>query len=437
MRIDRSLLVGWSKLVSGNVAAGVLRLIGFVIAAQALDIAALGVIVLIEAYVRFVDGVFNFQSVNVLTRFLAEAKHQKDSLRFSGFVKAGFVIDGVTACVACAIAVASLPLVGPHVGVSGEWIGLAMAYALVILTRILGVTEAVLRCFDKFWAIGLRGTISAFLVVAGSLVAWSMNAGAAAFLAVWMIAEVIANVIFAAWTVAVLRRNGAADIWRADARKEIRAAPGFWSMLWQTNATFGVRLFSQEGDVLIAGALLGPAAAALLRAAKNLASMLGQLGRPLQQVASAPIAILWAEKNYRRILSYSGELSLYAVLGGGVITLFFVVFAKPTLSILFGADFVAASAVLVLLLFARSIYLSGVALLPTMITLEISDRFLLSVIIATAMFYIAIATLIGPLGLVGIGVAHVVFDAVWAATGWFWSFRKVLRLEQARSGVAA
>ena len=115
--MDRTLLAGWGKLVSTNAASGVLQFLGFAIAAQSLEVAALGVIVLIQAYVRVIDGVFNFQSVNVLTRFLAEADHHGDAGWFRGLVKAGLLVDGLTAVLACIIAIAVLPVAGVHVGI--------------------------------------------------------------------------------------------------------------------------------------------------------------------------------------------------------------------------------------------------------------------------------------------------------------------------------
>lgn len=416
--MNRALLTGWSKLASGNLASGLLQLAGFAIAAQALGAEALGVIVLIEAYSRFVDGMFNFQSVHVLTRFLAEADHRSDQTRFRGLVKAGLLIDVGTALIACALAIAALPLIGGLVGIPEQWITLAMIYALVIATRILGVTEAVLRCFDRFWAIGFRGAFQGALMVGGSAVAFWYDAEAQTFLAIWMISEIAANAAFLGWTLIVLRKKGVLGLWRAQSREAIRTSPGFWPILWQTNLTFGIRLLSQEADVLIAGALLGPAAAGLLRAAKNIAGFVSQFGRPLQQVASAPIARMWSEESYHAILAYAGRIAGFAAAAGVVVTAAFVVIGEPLLSIAFGAEFVSAAGVLVVLMLSRSAYLSGVTLLPTMLTLGLSHQFLLAVIISTAVFFVAIGVLVVPFGLMGIAWAHVAFDTVWPAIGW-------------------
>ena len=271
----------WSKLVSGNAANGVLQLAIFAIAAQALELAALGILILIQAYARVVDGVFNFQSVNVLTRFLAEAQEAGDEEKQRGLVKAGLVIDFGTAILAVVAAIIGLPLVAPIIGIEANWVPLAMVYCLVIATRAFGAIEASLRCFDRFGAIGLRPVVASLAILVGSLVAWATGSSAEAFLWAWLLGEAIANIVFLIWAIFSLRADGVGDIGSANAGAAIASSEGFWPILWQTNATFGIRMLSQEGDVIVAGAVLGPAAAGLLRAAKNLANLVGQLGQVL------------------------------------------------------------------------------------------------------------------------------------------------------------
>ncbi len=423
--MNRNLFAGWGKLVSNNVAAGVLQIIGFAIAAQALDIAVLGVIVLIQTYVRVVDGIFNFQSVNVLTRFLAEAQHTDDRTRFAGLVKAGLLVDGGAAALATVIAVVALPLIAPLVGIPAVWLGPTMAFALVILTRLFGASEASLRALDDFWSIGLRGTVQGVLLVAGSAVLWALGSGALAFLYLWLLSEVAANLWFQWHCWRVLRRNGIVGLRRARARAAIRSAPGFWPMLWQTNATLGLRLLSQDADVLVAGSVLGPGAASLLRAIKNCAAVVNQLGRPLQQVASAPLARLAVERRFAELLASARQLSLLA----GAVSLVFVLAAAlvgdQALALLYGAEYAAAQWPLVALLATASLYMFGIGVLPMVIALNKAGISLAATIIGSLVFFPLLFVLTGPLGLMGIALAHVGFNASWMATSWVLGLRAV------------
>lgn len=434
--MNHNLLSGWVKLVTSNAAAGALTLAGLAVTARALDLEEFGIIVILQAYVRVVDGLFNFQSVNVLTRFLAAAEHEEERARFRGLVKAGILVDGLTAMVATLVAVLVLPLIGTFLGVSSEWTPVALLYCLVILTRILGVSEAVLRCFNHFWAIGLRGTLSALLVLLCSLGAWWAEAGATTFLVIWLLAEAIGNIIFLAWTFIALRRHSVTGIRRARAWEAIRQSQGFWGMLWQTNVTFGIRILSQDADVVVAGAVLGPAAASLLRAAKSIAGLVSQFGRPLQQVVSAPLSRLSAKGKFSRMLRYSARISLLVGGGGLLLTLLVAFFADWALLLLFGETYVEAATITVILMFARAIYLTGVTLMPMMLAVNIGKEFLYSVIAGTAVFFIVMAASVGPLGLLGIAAAHVAFEVAWSITGWLWTYRRVSELKANRLSTA-
>lgn len=426
--MNRALLSGWTKLVGSNAASAVMQFAAFAIAARALDLAVLGMLVIIQTYVRVVDGLFNFQSVNVLTRFLAEAQEDGDDRRFAGLIKAGFLVDFGTAVLATVIAIIALPLLGPIFGITDEWTILAMQFSLVVLTRIFGVTEAALRCFDKFWSIGLRTTVNAAILLIGSAAAWYYGAGAKTFLYVWMGAEAAANVGFILWAVIVLRRRHPVPIASANAGEAIAASRQFWPMMWQTNATFAIRMFSQDADVLVAGSVLGPAAASLLRAAKSLSTLVGQAGRPLQQVASAPLSRMAAKSEYAALRSYSGQVCSLALLGGLAITLGMLLLGRDVLGLAFGPEFAAAYWVTVILFLSRSFYLGGVTLLPMMLALDIGGKFLRAVVIGTLAYAAILAFAVEPLGLVGIGLAHIGFELGWAASGWLMSLRKMRQL---------
>ncbi|WP_108786614.1 hypothetical protein [Erythrobacter sp. Alg231-14] len=426
----QKLLGAWSKLVGGNAANGVLQLAIFAVAAQALDLAALGVVILIQAYVRLVDGLLNFQSVNVLTNFMAEVQsdsgnsnggaNRRDTgnTRLRGLVKAGLLVDFGTAFAATVVAIVGLPFVAPWLGIGPEWVWLGVAYCAVIATRAFGAVEAGLRCFDRFGAIGLRPVVSSLVILVGSIAAWFMGAGAPTFLLIWLVGEAVANLAFLFWALLSLRGNGLGDLRSADARGAIAASHNFWPLMWQTNATFGIRMLSQEGDVILAGAILGPAAASLLRAAKNLANLVGQLGRPLQQIASAPIARLAAQGDGSGAVRYAGRIAAMACAGGLALAAIMFVMADPILTIAFGPEFGAAATITAILFGARALYLSGVTLMPLLIAFDNGARFLGSVIAGTAAFFIVLSTAIAPLGLIGVGLAHIAFEVVWSAYGW-------------------
>ncbi|MCL6249533.1 lipopolysaccharide biosynthesis protein [Altererythrobacter sp. KTW20L] len=416
--MSRTIFSGWTKLVGSNVVTAMLQLAAFAIVARALSLEALGLILVIQTYVRVVDLLLNFQSVSVLTRFLAEAHEQGNEARFAGLVKAGFVIDVGTALLAFAVTCASLPLIGPIFGIDGDWLPLATAYATVILTRTFGSGEAALRCYDRFWTIGLRPAIQAALLLAATTVAWVADAGPATFLWIWLVTEALANIAFICWSIFIVRSNNQRSLVSASARQAIAESPRFWASMWQINITSGIRMLSQDADLLVAASLVGPAAASLLKAAKSLASVIGQLSRPLQQVVSAPIARLRAQGSPSDMQSYAWRISLFAGMASFLFVAGSAVAGGLVLWLVYGLPFVEAHMALTLMMATAMLYMFGVTLLPLGLALDRPDISLVSTLAGTLAFALALAALVGPFGIEGIAIAHVILNAVWLAVGW-------------------
>lgn len=414
----RALLSGWVKLVSSNVLAALLQLAVFALCAQVLELAVLGMLVLIQTWAKVVEGLVNFQSVNVLSRFFAEADEQRDSARLRGLVKAGLLVDGACALAAALVAIALVPLAGEWFGLPLEWHMPAQIYALVLLTRVYGVTEAALRCFDRFWLIGLRPVAVAALMLAATVAAWLLGAEPTSYLYGWLAAEALVNLAFIARTLMELHRLGVTGIAQADARASLAQCPSFWRMLWHTNATFSIRMLSQDADVLVASSILGPAGAALLRAAKNVAAIVSQLGRPLQQVAAGPLARFVVAGNRHAAWSYSRRIAIAAGFGGLSIALAAVFLGEFGLTLAFGEPFAAANPAMVLLLGNASLYMFGIVLLPFGIALGRSDIALSTTLLGTITFAVLLALLAKPFGLQGIAWAHIGYNAVWLLSGW-------------------
>lgn len=421
----RQLLQGWSKLVGGNAANGVLQLAIFAIAAHALDLAMLGTLIVIQAYVRMIDGLLNFQSVSVLTNFLAQAQVRRDEAHIAGLMKVGLLVDFGTAGLASLVAIAGLPLIAPFIGLDAQWTMLAALFSCVIATRAFGALEAGLRCFDRFGAIGLRPVFVSVMVLIGTVWAWAAGGDAQVFLVVWLVGETLANLSFLGWAIVSLRRDGLTGLRRANAHAAVEKCPNFWQMMWQSNVTSGLRLLSQEGDIVIVSAVLGPVAVSLLRAAKNLANLVGQVGRPLQQIVSAQLSRLVAMNKQEAALAYAARMSMIAGGAALIISALGAVFGEFALAVFFGDAFRPAGAVLVMLLITAALFMFGIANMPLALALNRSDIALRSTLWGTVPYFFAMGLLIEPLGLLGVGVAHIAFNSTWMAFGWIVLRREV------------
>jgi len=414
----KGLLVGWSKLVSSNLLAAVPFLIANAIAARSLGISGFGQVAIILAYTKVVDGIFNFQSVNVLTRFLTEALEDKNTQTFRGLVKAGFLVDVLTAVFACGVAVTGILLLQKVIGIEEELVVYALLFCLIIPTRILGVTEAILRSFNKFWTIGFRQLLLAILVLFGWMVVAWKNYGPEAYLIVWFVAELMTNLWYIIRAFVALDGTSIPDVLKANAKAAIQKAEGFWKMLFQTNITFGIRLLSQDPDIVIVGAVFGSSAAGILRAAKDIANSAGQIGRPIQQVVSPEIVRHLQYAGPRAAVVYARQTAVMFAIPAALLAISSFWWSGHALAAIYGNDFYEAGTIAAVLFLAKAFYLSGVTLLPITIALGNSGDFLWAVVLATICYFAVMIVALPSLGLMAIAIAHVVFEVTWMLTGW-------------------
>ena len=74
-------------LIGGDTVSAVLGVLTFAITARALGAEKLGMLVLIDAYVRIVDKLVNFQSWQFMIKYGSDTLSAKDSSGFKAIVK--------------------------------------------------------------------------------------------------------------------------------------------------------------------------------------------------------------------------------------------------------------------------------------------------------------------------------------------------------------
>ena len=143
-------------LISGDTVSAVLGVLTFAITARALGVEKLGMLVLIDAYVRIVDKLVNFQSWQFMIKYGSDALTAKDHSGFKALVKLGTIVDSFTALIGCAVSVALAGLVARWQNWSPEMIRLAVIYSLIVIFDIAGVPTGILRIFDKFKSFSIQ-----------------------------------------------------------------------------------------------------------------------------------------------------------------------------------------------------------------------------------------------------------------------------------------
>jgi O-antigen/teichoic acid export membrane protein len=140
-------------------------------------------------------------------------------------------------------------------------------YSLVLLTAWTNTGSGILRLYDRFDALGVQYTIGPLVRAVLVAIAWYMDASMSTFVVAWASAFCIGNLYMIWRGLAELRGKLKTRLWQGFRWGQLREQDAdFWRFIgvvyWQTN----VDLLPKHLSTLLAGNLLGPAAAGLFRA---------------------------------------------------------------------------------------------------------------------------------------------------------------------------
>ncbi|MDP2184989.1 MAG: hypothetical protein Q8J93_05915, partial [Xanthomonadales bacterium] len=180
--------------------------------------------------------------------------------------------------------------------------------------------------------------------------------------------------------------------------------PGLKSFLWVTYWQSNMDLVRKHLSTLLAGSLLGPAEAGLLRLARELSSLLAKPAVLIRQVVFLDLTRTWHQG------SKAFDLVAYrtALLGGAFGLVFVAVgyfFGDNLLLVLTGKGFVAAAPVLTLMLLAATFDLTASSLRSAAYAIGHAGKVLRIYALSAGAYLALFIALTSWLGLIGAGIA--------------------------------
>lgn len=180
-----------------------------------------------------------------------------------------------------------------------------------------------------------------------------------------------------------------------------------WITYWQSN----IDLIPKHISVLLAGWLLGPSDAGLLRLARQFSSALAKPATLIRQVVFLDLTRSWNQGSADfKLIAYRT-----AVVGGGIGALFVLggyFFGASLLDALVGAEFVAAAPVLTLLLLAATFELTASSLRSAAYAIGYASHVLRLSVLSAAIYVTLFVVLSSEMGLIGAGLAACVAAAL-------------------------
>ncbi|MBA4490855.1 oligosaccharide flippase family protein [Paracoccus sp. S1E-3] len=397
------------------------------ITARALGPAGLGILALVESFVRIVDLILRLEPWQAVIRYAIQAQHRGDTAAFLRLIKLSVLIDaagGVLAGVVCMILAPFVaPLIGLPEGRGEEYIWL-MAAGLFFSFRPTAI--AVLRIFDRFDRLAWVDIISALVRLLLTVVAWLAGLGIWAFLVILLVQSLMDGLLAFAVALQELRKRGHHGALAAQGLAALRENPGFLRFLWNSNFNVILRQSANRFDVLALGVMMSPAAVGIYQLGKRVMNRLTKLAGPLRQTVYPELARLWDKgkihKFNRLVLIFSGSMLLLQL----VIAVPFMLNMESVIALLFGPAFAGAGPVMNILLTSAIIFASGVVLNPALLAMG-KDRMLVRVtMLSTLLFALSFVPFVHLWGVKGAAASNLIFNLSWTI-GCMLAFRRTRR----------
>lgn len=412
----RARLGNVAHLLSGNAATAVVGLGAVALTARALGPADYGLLALVLAYTRAVERLVTFQSWQPLIKYGAALDDNDDGTDRRALFKFGLALDVGGALLAWVVAVAIALVAAPFMGWSPQVLQVLLIYSLVLPFNLNGMATAVLRLYGNYRTAAygpVGGGILRFALCGAAL---SADAGLTVFAAIWMATQIVGALFVLAFAFRVLGRNGVHGVLRAPLRGTAARFDGIWGFAWSSNLSLTLRSSANQFDVLIVGALAGPAAAGLYNIAKRVGRLAEQVSTQVQAVLYPDVARLWAAGQIDAMRRAVWQVEALLLSAGAVGVAVFAVAASPLLRLLAGPAFTGAAPLLIVQMIAVTLAMGGSGARAALLSMGRQRQVLMATLAGTLGFHVTTLALVPRIGAMGANIGHIVLAAIVTVT---------------------
>jgi O-antigen/teichoic acid export membrane protein len=273
---------------------------------------------------------------------------------------------------------------------------------MVMASTPLGV----LRLLDRFDLIAIQTTIAPAIRLAGTLYLFLTGGGLVGFLAVWFAAAVVSRITLLAMAWGQLGKEGLLENIGKRHESQLMPEVGIWRFVLAQNLSRGLFLSQAQMGLLMAGGLLGPAAAGVFRIAQRFSDILIRSATKILMPAIYPeLAKLQASQDHdlRRSM-----ILRTALLAGGIaatVLIILTVSGKTMITSFVGADYAAAYIPMLWLALAGLITVVAFPLEPLLSSTGRVKHIVMAQFLATIFYLVLILVLAKPYGLTGVSMA--------------------------------
>ena len=383
--VGKRIAANTGLMVGAKFLAVVLGIFSFVIASRALTPVEFGTVVFLHAYMLFFSEVITFKSWQSLIRFGSDDLNNKDVNKLTKLISFCYRLDFISTIFAYA---ASVALMGFVVWVVGRFPALApengfdvptiqkyaALYCLVLLVRWRDTSIGIHRLFDKFVILAFVALVMPVVRLAGAIYAWRAGWGIEGFLGVWFAASFASYIVmFSCGILELIKRRLFGMVMRAKFNFW-KLRPKIWPFVIKSNIDSAMAAGTLHLPMLLVMAFFGAAWVGIYKIAEELAKMLTEGFKLLDQVIYPELAKLVSAGNADKIWRIVKRAALYLVSIGAMLSILVFLFGGPVLVSIFGEEFHSAAPLASLLVPAAALMGIAAPLFPIFYASDVPER---------------------------------------------------------------
>jgi O-antigen/teichoic acid export membrane protein len=361
-------------LVSGSVAASVLGVVVASLITKNLSLETYGLVVMLQAYVMFVDLIFNFQSWQSLIKYASVAQKQGNKAALLHFFQLGIFLDFLGSTLAFCFSLVLLQPLSWLFKFDASQLQPYQFFSIVILFRMVGTSTAILRLTDQYKLFNYQQLINwggkLFFVAA---LAWQGKLDMFSIFVVFAICECASSVFLIFCGLRGLKKFGLSLKEVLPGRKTFQLnaeSKRFLKFSLRTNLDGAILGGVRTVDELIIGALVSPAAAAIFKVMKLVATIVSKALDPLYTIIYPELARLVAEFKFVETRHILKRISLINFSMSLLVLVLFYFLGEQIITLLFTPEYLLGLPMIQVYLIAVLVSFTLFYLQPLMLSFE-------------------------------------------------------------------
>ncbi|WP_375257982.1 lipopolysaccharide biosynthesis protein [Citreimonas sp.] len=385
----KRIVKNFGVLLSGQFIVTGLGFLALTLNTRALEPADLGRLFLVQATCELISKVIAFQNWQTFIKLGAEDEAGENPV--TPLWVFGVTLDFAAAAIAAVISGVLLAFFPGVVGLDPETGRWGLVYAAALLFSGTSTCIGTLRLYDAFSQVVTVNSVQAALLLVNAAVLFWLDAPLAAYLVVIPLVVAVTSVamIVLGWRKLRQTHPGDTRLW-PDAGQRRR----FLSFAFGVSASGSLTAFRQRGEMLMVGAILDPAAAALFGVAYRMSALVARFAQSARVSVYPEFSRMVASGGFSDAAALAFKLTRWTAAVAAIAMLVIVFAGGEILALLFGETFRAALPNLVLLGLGSAIYACIFAFGPLVQITFGSWRFFAFTLTAFAGFVVAGA--LGP-----------------------------------------